>query len=707
VAVLLCAAVTSAVFWSGQVGTLKRALNLNPTLQVGGGLTPASFGGPENLLLVGNDQRKKTSTTPVLPHSNEMLLVRFDPGKPYISMMSIPRELMVTINCPGGPATTRLNYALTCGGIPTLVKTIKKLTGLSINHVVEINFGQFKQAVNDMGCVYSTIDRRYYHMNVPGGEQYQEINLQPGYQRMCGGAALSFVSYRHGDTSLVRDARDQSFLLDVKREYGPTLVDNADKFERIFGRSVETDPALHTTSGILDLLGTLINSSSLRVRQVQFQVNLQPTGANPCGCDTATPQQIGASVNAFLYGGSGLPPKKKIAAVAGAVHAHHAPSLPLVPVSSDELSKAVNAAASIPFPLEIPRVKDKNGSDTPVSIRAYPIEAPDGSQYASYVVVFQATGPGQYYDVQGTTWTTAPLLDNPDQTIKVGSRTYYLDYEGQHLVTVAWYEHGAAYWVRNSLTDALGNGELLAIAEQTAPATDRVGRQLGLRAAVVPQRIITQPEYNLKNTLGSVGGLVALLALPLLAIPFFHRRRELGKLRAQLAATLHFESQLRAAAPGAGPSAAQTGWTPPVFIVPRLSRRTRWLAGAGALLLAAVGAAGILVNLNGGSTPKQVTHSVVQSTPSVPVAVLNASKTQGAAGKLAKQLKGRGVKVAKVGNLGGSHPPGLLVLYAPGYRSEAAALAHVMAAQHPTIQPIDPSAQAAAGSKTRLALVIG
>jgi len=707
VAVLLCAAVTSAVFWSGEVGTLKQALNLNPTLEVGGGLTPASFGGPVDLLLVGNDQRKHTTTTPVLPHSNEMLLVRFDPAKPYISMMSVPRELMATIQCPNGPATTRLNYALTCGGIPTLVKTIKQVTGVPINHVVEINFNQFKNAVNEMGCVYSTIDRRYYHVNVPGGEQYQEINLRPGYQRLCGSEALQFVSYRHGDTSLVRDARDQSFLLDVKREYGPTLVDNAHKFEQIFGRSVETDRTLHTTSGILDLLGTLVNSSSLRVRQVQFQVNLQPNGANPCSCDTATPQQVSASVNAFLNGGSGIPSKKKVAAVAGATRKPGVQAkLPLVPVSSDELSKAVNAAAGIPFRLEIPRVKDKNGSLTPLSIRDYPIQAPDGSQYASYVAVFQAGGFGQYYDVQGTTWTTAPALDNPDQTIQVGSRTYYLDYEGQHLVTVAWFEHGAAYWVRNSLTDALGNGELLAIAEQTAPATARVGRQLGLGAAVVPQRIVTQPEYNLKNTLGSLGGLVALLALPLLAIPFFHRRRELGKLRAQLAATLHFEAELRAAAPGAGPAIAQSGWSPPVSTVPRLSRRARLLAGAGALLLAAVGAAGILVNLQGGTTPKQVTHRVIQTTPSVPVAVLNASKTPGAAGKLAKQLRGHGVKVAAVGNLNSSRPPGMLILYAPGYRSEAAALAHTLAAQRPAIQPIDPAAQAAAGSKIRLALVI-
>ena len=58
-------------------------------------------------------------------------------------------------------------------------------------------------------AVYSTVDRRYYHVNVPGGEQYFEVNLQPGYQRLCGTESLQFVSYRHGDTSLVRDARDE------------------------------------------------------------------------------------------------------------------------------------------------------------------------------------------------------------------------------------------------------------------------------------------------------------------------------------------------------------------------------------------------------------------------------------------------------------------------------------------------------------------
>jgi LCP family protein required for cell wall assembly len=708
VIVLACATGTSAVFWSGELNTLKDYLSINPSLKVGGVLAPTGFGGAQTLLLVGNDQRKHTTTAPVLPHSNEMLLVRLDPSKPYISMMSIPRELQVTIQCPRGRATTRLNYALTCGGVATLVKTIKGLTGVQINHVVEIDFNHFKRAIDDMGCVYSTVDRRYYHVNVPGGPQYQEINLQPGYQRMCGPTALQFVSYRHGDTSLVRDARDQSFLLDAKKEYGPTLVDNVHKFERIFGQSVETDPSLHTATGILDLLGTLINSSTRRVRQVKFQVNLQPTGSNPCSCDTASPKQIAASVHAFLYGGTGLPPRKSVSAVANAVHKRGAVArLPLVATTGGALAEAVRVAAQIPFPLEFPRVQDRGGSVAPASFRQYLLHAPDGTAYPAYVSVFQAAGLGQFYDVEGTTWTTAPLLDSPDQTVHVGARTYYLFYEGQHLQTVAWYEHGAAYWIRNTLTQALGNGELLAIAEQTVPATTRVGRAPKLRAAAVPQRTITQSDNGLEHTLGSLGGLIALVALPLLAIPFVKRRRELAKLRAQLGATVHFESQLRAATPvPAAPAPGATAeWTAPVYQSRRLPLGTRVLAGTVAVLLVAVGAAGIVLNITGGHGVKHVRTSTL-TLPTVPVAVLNASGTAGAAGRLARQLRHRGVKVDKVGNLSESRPPGLLILYAPGDRTQAALLARALAGRKTAILPIDPIAQATAGHAARLAVVV-
>ena len=553
---LLASAATTAVIGLGQIHKLRDALSQNPSLALASGaLKPAGFGDAQTLLLVGNDQRAHTTTTPVLPHSNEMLLVRIDPSKPWISMMSIPRELQVTMQCPNGPVTTRLNYALTCGGFSTLVSTIEQLTGVSINHVLMIDFNNFQRAVDEIGCVYSTIDRRYYNVNTGTPQtDYSNINLQPGYQDLCGAQALQFVSYRHDDTSLVRDARDQSFLLDAKKQYGPTLVENLGEFERIFGQSVQTDQGLHTTTGIEDLLGTLISGSTLRVRQVQFQVALQPNGSNPCNCDVATPQQISDSVQDFLSGGSPLP-KQSTAAVARAVRSvKAAATLPLVATPAAELAQAQAAAAGVPFPYEYPSVQDAAGSVEPVDLRDYLIDAPGGAAFPIYVAVFSTGQLGQYYDVQGTTWTGAPLFDNPDQTVSVGGRTYDLYYQGEHIETVAWHEHGAVYWVHNTLLDSVGNGELLGIAEQTATvsaaAAGSARPPVTLGAAAVPVRSSASHGSTLIPTLGALGGLLTLCLVPLLAVPLIKRRRELVEIRAQLAASLHAESRLTRAASG-------------------------------------------------------------------------------------------------------------------------------------------------------------
>lgn len=731
---VLAAAGAAAVFTLEEVHTLRDALNQNAPLKISqAALASAGWGDPQTLLLVGNDQRKHTTTTPVLPHSNEMLLVRLDPSKPWISMMSIPRELMATIQCPNGPAVTRLNYALTCGGIPTLIRTIKQITGLSINHVVEIDFSNFERAVNNIGCVYSTVDRRYYHVNVPGGEQYFQINLQPGYQRMCGSQALQFVSYRHGDTSLVRDARDQAFLLDVKKEYGPTLVDNAHKYEFIFGRTVQTDAGLHSTNQILNLLGTLISSASKPVRQVQFQVTLQPTGANPCSCDTASQQQIQASVHSFLHGAN-RQPRAHVAAVARSVHHRKGiAQLPLVPVSSSELAQAHRTAAHVPFPMEFPRVQDKGGSgvvvpgsSTPVYVRSYLIDVPGAGNFPAYTAVFSAGQLGQFYDVQGSTWTTQPQLDSPDQSVKVGGRTYELYYSGQHLRIVAWHDQGHVYWIHNTLTDAVGNGELLGMAEQTVPisgsqalAHHAVAR---LRAAKVPVRLSTSTGLTARQTAGAIAGFVALILLfPALGFLLWRRRRDLREVRVHLAAGLTTSARLAPAGVGSGAllgggtsaGGASAGAVPGGPAPSRRRRISAPMVLLGIVILAAGAGLGVALTFAGSRVVHSSSHHAHKKVtggltpPSVPVVVLNATAVAHAADKLSLTLRAHGARIAGVGNVPGPRPAGLQILYAPGQRTQALRLAALLAKRSPSIAPIDPVTAGAAGPHARLVVVIG
>jgi polyisoprenyl-teichoic acid--peptidoglycan teichoic acid transferase len=722
VLVVAASAATTTVFLLGQVHTLVNAISQNRAVKVKSGtLAGASVGGAQTLLLVGNDQRNHTTTAPVLPHSNEMLLVRFDPNKPWISMLSIPRELLTTIDCPnGGPVTTRFNYSLTCGGFTTLVSTIKQVTGLSVNHVVMIDFNNFKTAVDDMGCVYSTIDRRYYHVNTAYSQQYQEINLQPGYQQLCGTQALQFVSYRHGDTSLVRDARDQTFLLSVKQQFGPTLVDNVDKFEQIFGRLVTTDQSLHTTDGVLDLLETLISSAGDPVRQVQIPVDLAPTNplAISCACVTSTPGQIAGAVHSFLFGSLVLH-KGDTAKTARAVRSHKAlAALPLAPTPSSELAQGVSAARKLPFVLEFPRVQDAGGTGIPIDVRDYHLHAPGGAAYPAFVEVFSNGMLGQYYDVQGTTWTTPPLLDSPNQSVRVGGRNYYLYYTGAHLLTVAWYEHHAVYWIHNTLLDSIDNTEMLALAEQTAPAgtPEPVAPGKAPTSAVVtapPNPLGAAASQTTIQKIGSIGGLMTLIAAPLLAFALYRRRREHALVRVRLQDHEVRAARLQAALAGVGPGDAATRVPEPVGPITihraggSVSRRTTAIVtGLVAVVVAAGTAAYALSGTGSDAHHVVVKRAAVPTVPTVPVAVLNATRTEGAAAELAKQLQSHRVRVDQVANVVDSGAPGLSILYVPGSQRQAARLAHLLAPKSATIAPIDPSVAAAAGSAAKLAVVI-
>jgi hypothetical protein len=87
------------------------------------------------------------------------------------------------------------------------------LTGLPINYLITVNFHGFKEVVDKLGGVWMDVDRRYYNRNTGASfNNYANINLQPGYQKLSGGQALDFVRFRHTDSDLYRVARQQSFV---------------------------------------------------------------------------------------------------------------------------------------------------------------------------------------------------------------------------------------------------------------------------------------------------------------------------------------------------------------------------------------------------------------------------------------------------------------------------------------------------------------
>ncbi len=702
IGVILLSGAATYMLVLDEVSAVVKALGQNKAVKIAPNvLAPTTGGAPETLLLVGNDERPAPKNNPggsVLPHSNEMLLVRIDPSKPTISMLSIPRELQVAIYPPNGPpSVTRINAAYAIGGIQLMTETIKRIVGISVNHVLVVTFPKFKRAVDEMGCVYMTVDRRYYHVNEPGGEQYFEINLQPGYQRLCGKQALEFVANRHEDTSLIRDARDQRFLLETKAQYGSTLFENREKFERIFGKAVETD--LHGTGSVLDLLRLLVQSQGKPVRQVPFQVNLLPT------YDTATPQQIHESVRSFLNGTAPISKGKLTTAIRAARHTHHrnAPGLVLPPTPSSTLAKARSTAPDLPFPLEYPRVRNANAGASPDTLRHYDIRDPQGHLHPAYVIVIDRGGLGEFYDVQGTSWANPPLLSNPSQTVHIGSRTYGLFYVGEQIRTIAWREGSAAYWIQNTLTNSVQPREMLAMAEQTLPVISSGAAHSSNApvASTIPHGFNLPPRElartSLISKLAAALGFVSLALLSALAALLLSRRRELSLLREQIAQAMTLEARQRPLLATAV-SIPQPERAPTIYHTPRRWRK-RVLAASGVPIvgiLVALAVHFLHVNLSSSSTPGGST---------VPVAVLNATGTPGAAHRLAEELKADRIHLSEIGNINANLGAGVYVLYPPGAQTQARAVARLIGHLSPTIEPIQPQVQNVVGRHNEIVVI--
>jgi LCP family protein required for cell wall assembly len=724
VGIVLLAGGTTYAIARNEVGKVVEALDQNRPVKLAQKmLAPTSKGAPETLLLIGNDERPPPKDNPagaVLPHSNEMLLVRIDPSKPTISMLSIPRELQVTFTAPNGEViTNRVNSAYmygyeeddggTAGGVKLMLETIKSVFGLTVSHVFVTNFNKFKRAVDEMGCVYMTVDKRYYHVNEPEGEQYFEINLQPGYQRLCGKQALEFVANRHESTSLIRDARDQRFLLEVKAEYGATLFENREKFERILGKAVETD--LHGEEQVLQLLELLIDSAGKPVRQVPFHVTLLPK------VDTATPEQISEAVQSFLNGTAPISTRRVNQAVNSArphPHAHGgALGLSLTPTSGEELAQARVTAPQLPFALEYPRVRNTNAEAEPDTLRVYNVRDQHGHLHPIYVIVIDRGGVGEYYDVQGSTWTDPPLLNDPSQTVQIGSRAYNLYYAGEDIRTVAWNEAGTEYWIQNTLTNGIGPHEMLAMAEETLPVISARPNGGQASAAIPTLRSVKLPAREVAATsliskLVAALGFVGLAVVAVLALLVGSHQRKLILLREQVAHAMALEARQRLLlATGAGVGSA-TGIpapepAPTIYHTPR--DRRQHVPAARGVVIAGILAALVLTALVVYFLHAGPFASSTSSPPPVPVAVFNATSTPGAAHRLADTLEADRIHLGKIGNITASLGAGVYVLYPPGAHAQARRVARLIPNPTPIIEPIQLQVQNAVGQHDEIVVV--
>jgi LCP family protein required for cell wall assembly len=164
-----------------------------------------------NYLILGSDSRKGVTNDPHAvtgQRSDTIIVVTVDTRLPRTTVLSIPRDLRVDIP---GFGLNKINTAINHPhGRDLIVQTVERLTHLSINHYVEVNFLGFEGLVNALGGVPICI-------NKPLIDTLAKLNLpHAGCYNLKGAQALGFVRARHieGDNipDFSRISRQQQFM---------------------------------------------------------------------------------------------------------------------------------------------------------------------------------------------------------------------------------------------------------------------------------------------------------------------------------------------------------------------------------------------------------------------------------------------------------------------------------------------------------------
>ncbi len=464
------------------------------TVTVKPGLIERYTGGPQTYLVLGSDRRAKAKdsldrTDP--PHSDTILLVRFDPDQGQTSVLSIPRDLLVNIKSSKGEyyPQEKINAAYTYGAklggvkgsMELAAETIEKevFPGLTINGIVDVNFASFIKIVDTLGCVYVNVDHRYLHINGEGGEAYSEINLQPGYQKLCYNNALSYVRYRHGDSDFVRVARQQDFLRALREQVSAEdLLGQVQHVAHVVGKAIVTAGFSKSADRVIELAKLIGFSQGKPLRQVKFRATSANFAVKGGSYVTSTAALERATLDDFLNGDEKVAKPKPAPKPKPSGKGHHhskahrsatptAASLGLS--SSGSAGEAEIAKGTINMPLKVLYPSLQYASSVEQPARAYDLRDQGGRLRHAYVAIWQANTLGGYYDFEGTDWKKPPLLNHPNEQRKINHVTYFIYTDGSHIHVIGWRQGNMAYWLTNTLLEDLSNEQMLAIARSAKP----------------------------------------------------------------------------------------------------------------------------------------------------------------------------------------------------------------------------------------------
>ncbi|MGW2641325.1 LCP family protein [Streptomyces sp. NPDC001348] len=247
-----------------------------------------------NILVLGSDSRSGRANAELGggdssgARSDTAMVVHIDAGRTRATVVSIPRDTLVTRpSCPlsSGGATalahdTMFNSAYSVGGPVCAVKTVESITGVRMDHYIEIDFAGFAKLVNALGGVTVTTGEDI-------DDDKSHLHLRAGTHHLGGKQALALARTRHGigdGSDLGRIGLQQKLVKALLKQIGSTdlLTDPARLYrvaDAITG-SLTTDTGLNSLTELMRLGQSLKGLSADRVRTVMMPVVPAPSDPN-------------------------------------------------------------------------------------------------------------------------------------------------------------------------------------------------------------------------------------------------------------------------------------------------------------------------------------------------------------------------------------------------------------------------------------------
>lgn len=209
-----------------------------------------------NILLLGLDKRPDET----YGRTDTIIVVSIDPVSKQVGIMSLPRDLRVSIP---GHGLDKINAAYVYGdvehypggGVGLLKQTIYQNFGINMHYFAQVDFNGFVKVVDTFGGV--NVDVPYpikdnaYPTETNG---YVGIYFPAGWQHLNGTQALRYARTRHADNDFGREARQQQVILSLRQQ--ALSRDLPSKFFQlldILGASVRTDLSVQQAAALAKL----------------------------------------------------------------------------------------------------------------------------------------------------------------------------------------------------------------------------------------------------------------------------------------------------------------------------------------------------------------------------------------------------------------------------------------------------------------------